>query len=151
MEVILQEKVQNLGQLGDCVKVSNGYARNFLIPRGVAVPATDEHRKAFEARREELEKHAKDALLAATKRASSLRDLTVTIKANTMEEGKLYGSVGTREIAEAATEAGHELCKSEIQLPTGPIHQVGEYDIRVHLHTDVECDIHVNVVPQEDQ
>ena len=146
MEVILLEKVQNLGELGDQVKVKPGFARNFLLPQGVAVPATDAYRAQFEAKRAELEKAANDKFAEAQQRAKSLKDLTVTIHANAADEGKLYGSVGTREICDAVAQEGHNLEKSEVELPMGPIYHTGEYDVHCHLHTDVAFNIHVKVV-----
>ena len=143
MEVILLERVENLGNLGDRVNVRPGYGRNFLIPGGKATPATEEHIKAFEARRAELEKTAADALAAAEARRDQLADMKVTIKAKAGEEGKLFGSVGTNDIAEAVAAAGVELERSEVRLPEGPFRQIGEYAVLIHLHTDVNAEISV--------
>ncbi|SDR82531.1 LSU ribosomal protein L9P [Halopseudomonas xinjiangensis] len=146
MEVILLEKIANLGNLGDKVAVKAGYARNFLLPFGKATPATAANVEAFEARRAELEKNAAERKAEADARAAKLADLTVTITANAGEEGKLFGSIGTRDIADAVTAAGVEIEKSEVRLPEGPLRNVGEYDIDVHLHTDVEATVKLVVV-----
>lgn len=141
MEVILLEKVENLGNLGDRVKVRAGYGRNFLIPGGKATPATEEHIKAFEARRAELEKAAAEQLAAAEARREQLDGLSVTIKAKAGDEGKLFGSVGTVDIAEAVTAAGVPIERHEVRLPQGAFRQLGEYMVAVHLHTDVNTEI----------
>lgn len=141
MEVILLEKVENLGNLGDRVNVKPGYGRNFLIPSGKATPATEEHIKAFEARRAELEKAAAGALEEAQARCDKLIDMHVTIKAKAGDEGKLFGSVGTADIAEAIVAAGVEVERSEVRLPEGAFRQVGEYQVQVHLHSDVNTEI----------
>jgi large subunit ribosomal protein L9 len=143
MEVILLEKVENLGNLGDRVKVRPGYGRNFLIPSGKATPATEEHIKAFEARRAELEKAAADALAAAEARRDQLAGLSVKIKAKAGDEGKLFGSVGTTDIAAAITATGVELERSEVRLPEGAFRQIGEYTVPLHLHTDVNAEVTV--------
>lgn len=146
MEVILLEKVRNLGNLGDKAKVKPGYARNYLFPFKKAAPANEANLAEFEARRAELEKLEAEHLAAAQKRAEALATVAVTIAAHSGDEGKLYGSVGVREIAEAVTAAGNELNKSEVCMPEGPIRVTGEYDIVVQLHTDVETTIKVTVV-----
>lgn len=146
MEVILLEKIANLGNLGDKVAVKAGYARNFLLPFGKATPATAANVEAFEARRAELEKNAAERKAEADARAAKLAELTVTITANAGEEGKLFGSIGTRDIADAVTAAGVEVEKSEVRLPEGPLRNVGEYDIVLHLHTDVEATVKLVVV-----
>ena len=146
MEVILLEKIANLGNLGDKVAVKAGYARNFLLPFGKATPATADNVEAFEARRAELEKIAAEKTAEAEARAAKLVDLVVTISANAGEEGKLFGSIGTRDIADAVTAAGVELEKSEVRLPEGPIRAVGEYEIELQLHTDVTVIIQLAVV-----
>ncbi|NLY58489.1 MAG: 50S ribosomal protein L9 [Gammaproteobacteria bacterium] len=146
MEVILLEKIANLGSLGDKVAVKAGYARNFLLPFGKATPATAGNIEAFEARRAELEKIAAEKTAEAEARAAKLVDLVVTISANAGEEGKLFGSIGTRDIADAVTAAGVELEKSEVRLPEGPLRTVGEFDVAVQLHTDVEATVKVAVV-----
>ncbi len=146
MEVILLEKIANLGSLGDKVSVKAGYARNFLLPFGKATAATEDNVAAFEARRAELEKLAAEKKAAADARAEQLAELTVTVTANAGEEGKLFGSIGTRDIADAVTAAGVAIEKSEVRLPEGPLRTVGEFDITVHLHTDVEATIKLVVV-----
>jgi large subunit ribosomal protein L9 len=146
MEVILLERVENLGQLGEQVKVKPGYARNYLIPRGKATEATEANIARFEARRAELEKAAADALSQAQARATQLTDLVVTVVANAGNEGRLFGSVGPAEVADAVSATGNELTKREVRLPEGPIRQIGEYDVPLRLHSDIEVTIRVNVV-----
>ena len=146
MEVILLEKIANLGNLGDKVAVKAGYARNFLLPFGKATPATADNVAAFEARRAELEKIAAEKKAEAEARAAKLADLTVTIAANAGEEGKLFGSIGTRDIADAVTAAGVAIEKSEVRLPNGALRTVGEFDIDVQLHTDVDATVKLVVV-----
>jgi large subunit ribosomal protein L9 len=141
MEVILLEKVENLGSLGDRVHVKPGYGRNFLIPSGKATPATEEHVKAFEARRAELEKAAAEVLAEAEVRSDKLKDMTVTVQAKAGDEGKLFGSVGTADIADAITAAGVEVERSEVRLPEGAFRQLGEYQVQLHLHSDVNTEI----------
>lgn len=148
MEVILLSKVENLGNLGDVVKVRNGYARNFLIPYGKAQAATKANVAEFEARRAELEKAAAEALAAAQARAAQLEGVSVTIAGKAGTEGKLFGSIGTAEIADALTDAGHAVEKREVRLPAGPLRAVGEYDIELHLHTDVNTSVKVNVIAE---
>ncbi len=149
MEVILLEKVQNLGNLGDKVQVKAGFGRNFLVPYGKAVPATKENVAKFEARRAELEQAAQEKLAAARARAEKLDGLRVEIAAKTADdEGKLFGSVGSREIMDAVASAGAEVEKSEIHLPDGPIRAVGEFPIEVQLHSDVLARITVAVVAE---
>lgn len=147
MDVILLEKVQNLGSLGDKVKVKSGYGRNFLIPQGKAVPATVANVAEFDARRAALEAAAAEALATAQQRAGSLNGVAVTIAMRAGDDGKLFGSVGTTDIAEAVTNAGVKVCKSEVRLPNGPIRMIGEYEVGVHLHVDVDSAVKVTVVP----
>ena len=149
MEVILLEKIANLGALGDRVTVKAGYGRNYLIPQAKAVAATADNVEAFESRRAELEKEAAQILSAAEARATAVAALELTISANAGEEGKLFGSVGARDIAQAAADAGVELDRSEIRLPDGPVRVVGEYAIEVGLHPEVETSLKVIVVPEE--
>ena len=149
MEVILLEKIANLGALGDRVTVKAGYGRNYLIPQAKAVAATADNIEAFESRRAELEKEAAQILSAAEARATAVAALELTISANAGEEGKLFGSVGARDIAQAAADAGVELDRSEIRLPDGPVREVGEYAIGVGLHPEVETSLKVIVVPEE--
>jgi len=149
MEVILLEKIANLGALGDRVTVKAGYGRNYLIPQAKAVAATADNIEAFESRRAELEKEAAQILSAAEARATAVAALELTISANAGEEGKLFGSVGARDIAQAAADAGVELDRSEIRLPDGPVREVGEYAIEVGLHPEVETSLKVIVVPED--
>jgi large subunit ribosomal protein L9 len=149
MEVILLEKIGKLGDLGDKVTVKPGYGRNFLIPQGKAVPATLENVEKFEAQRADLEASAAETLAAAEVRAGQIQELgTITIAANAGEEGKLFGSVGTRDIADAVTEAGVEINKSEVRLPEGALREVGEYQIELHLHSDIDVAIELHIVPE---
>jgi len=148
MEIILLQKVENLGNLGDRVKVRPGYGRNYLIPQGKATEATPVNIAKFEARRAELEKAATDALTVAQGRARELTDLIVTLSAKAGGEGRLFGSVGAADIAEAVSAAGMELKKQEVRLPQGPIRQLGEYDVEVRLHSDVSAHIRVNVIAE---
>ena len=141
MEVILLEKVENLGSLGDRVNVKPGYGRNFLIPSGKATPATEDHVKAFEARRAELEKTAADALAEAEARREKIGDMIITITAKAGDEGKLFGSIGTADIAAAIVADGVEVERSEVRLPEGAFRQLGEYRVQLHLHTDVNAEL----------
>ncbi|WP_372966217.1 50S ribosomal protein L9 [Marinobacter sp.] len=148
MEVILLEKVANLGTLGDKVKVKAGYGRNFLLPYGKAVPATEANVKAFEERRAELEKAAAEKLATAQSRAEALEGAAFTITSKAGEEGKLFGSIGVRDIAEIVSAGGTEVEKSEVRLPEGPLRAIGEYEIELHLHTDVETTIKLAIVAE---
>jgi large subunit ribosomal protein L9 len=148
MELILLQKVTNLGGLGDKVTVKPGYGRNFLVPQGKAVPATPANIEAFEQRRAEYEAKAKAFLDGAEGRKARLEGQSVTIAANASTEGKLFGSVGPRDIAEAFTAAGYELNKSEVVMGEGPIRKTGEFDVLIHLHADVELTVNVTVVPE---
>lgn len=150
MEVILLENIGNLGGLGDKVDVKAGYGRNYLIPKGKAVPATGANVAEFEARRAELERVAAETLTAAQKRAEALGALdTITIEANAGEEGKLFGSVGTRDIAEAVSAAGCELDKSEVRLPEGALRETGEYAVAIQVHPEVMIDVNLAIVPEQ--
>lgn len=146
MEVILLKKVENLGNLGDKVNVKAGYGRNFLIPTGHAVPATAANLEAFEARRAELEKAAGEALAAAESRKEALDGMSISIVRKAGDEGKLFGSVGTADIAQALTEAGQPVEKQEVRLPTGAFRTAGEYEVNLHLHTDVDAVVKLEVV-----
>ena len=137
MEVILLDKVGKLGNIGDKVTVKAGYGRNFLLPQGKAVAATEKNIADFEARRATLEAAAAAKKAEAESRAVKLAELTVTIAANAGDEGRLFGSIGTRDIADAITAAGVEVVKSEVRLPEGALREVGEYDIDVQLHSEV--------------
>lgn len=145
MELILLQKVVNLGNLGDKVKVKPGFGRNYLIPYGKAVPATADNLAAFEAKRAEYEAKANKVLADAEARKAKLEGASVTIAANASTEGKLFGSVGPRDIAEAFTAAGLPLTKSEVVMGEGAIRRTGEFDINVHLHADVETTVKVIV------
>lgn len=149
MEVILLKNVGHLGSLGDKVSVRSGYGRNYLIPSGRAAPATEANLKAFEERRADLEKEAADGLTAAQSRRESLDGLTVTVARKAGDEGKLFGSVGTQDIAEAVREMGMELEKQEVRLPEGPFRAVGEYEVALHLYADVDATIKLEVIPEE--
>ncbi|HEX2549614.1 MAG TPA: 50S ribosomal protein L9 [Gammaproteobacteria bacterium] len=150
MEVILLEKIRNLGSLGSRVKVKAGYGRNFLIPKGKAVYATAENVKKFEARRAELEKAEAELLKAAELKRDALAGLnTVTMTAKAGEEGKLFGSIGTRDIADAITEAGVEVSKSDVSLPNGVLRQTGEYEIEIELHGDLKAIVKLNVIAED--
>jgi large subunit ribosomal protein L9 len=149
MDVILLEKVKNLGDLGDTVKVKPGYGRNFLLPQGKATLATADNVAKFEARRAEFEKVAREELGGAQARAAKLEGFKLTFTAKAGGEGKLFGSVGTSDIAEALNKAGHKIERSEVRLPHGPIRQVGEHVVQLHLHTDITVDLPVVIVAEE--
>src|SRR5690606_9574767 len=149
MEWILLQKVANVGNIGDRVNVKPGYGRNYLLPQGKAALATPENIAKFEARRAELEKLAQEQLQAAQARAAKLEGFKLTISAKAGGEGKLFGSIGTTDISEALQKAGHEVERSEIRLPNGPLRQVGEHVVQLHLHTDVKVDLTVVVVPED--
>ncbi len=149
MEVILLQKVENLGNLGDKVKVRAGYGRNFLIPQGKAKPATATNVAEFEKRRAELEKQAADMLTAAMERKAGLDGKSVTINSKAGQEGKLFGSVGTVDIAEALTSAGLKVERKEVRMPQGPIRMAGEHKVEIHLHTDVNVEVTITVVAEE--
>ncbi|MDN7130336.1 50S ribosomal protein L9 [Pseudidiomarina terrestris] len=147
MEIILLDKIANLGGLGDQVSVKSGYARNFLFPQGKAVPATQANVKVFEERRAELEAKIASELAAAEERAAKINALDpIVISSKAGDEGKLFGSIGTKDIADAVTAAGVEVQKSEVLLPNGTLRETGEYDIELHLHADVFANIKLQVV-----
>lgn len=149
MEVILLENISNLGTLGDKVDVKAGYGRNFLIPQGKAVPATAGNVADFEARRADLEAAAAEVLAAAQARGESLEGLdAIVIPANAGDEGKLFGSIGTRDIAEAITAGGVAVDKSEVRLPEGALRELGEYEIAIQVHGDVTSTVAVSVIPE---
>lgn len=148
MQLILLQNVQNLGKLGDKVNVKPGFGRNYLIPYGKAVPATEANLAQFEARRAEYEAKAKASLEGAEGRKAALEGVEVTIAANASTEGKLYGSITPRDIAEALTKAGHKVEKSEVVLGEGPLRRTGEYDVLVHLHADIEATVKITVVAE---
>lgn len=150
MQVILLQTIKNLGDLGSVVDVRPGYGRNFLIPQGKALPATKDNLAEVEARRAELEKEAAGILSAAQGRAEQLTEASVSVAAKSGDEGKLFGSVGTRDIAEAISgQTGVAIEKAEVKLPNGAIRQTGEYEIDLALHADVTVSINLTVVPQE--
>jgi large subunit ribosomal protein L9 len=149
MNVILLESVENLGGIGDLVKVKPGYGRNFLLPQGKAALATPENMKAIEARRAELEKAAAEELAKAKKRAKAFDGLELVIHANAGAEGKLFGSVGPIDIVEALAAVQIEVERSEVRMPDGPVQEIGEYTIGVHLHSDIDADVLVKVVGEE--
>jgi large subunit ribosomal protein L9 len=149
MDVILLTKVANLGNIGDRVKVKSGYGRNFLLPKGKATLATPDNVKKFEARRAELEKIAREQLQDAEKRAAAFKDFKLEISAKAGTEGKLFGSIGTADIAEATTKAGHKLARAEVRLPTGPLRTVGEHMVALHLHTDIDVQLPVIITAEE--
>jgi len=149
MEVILLEKIANLGELGQVVKVKDGYARNYLIPHGKAKRATEENRKAFEARRAELEKAQASALARAQERSAKLEGLTLQIAQKAGPDGRLYGSVTNYDIVEALQKQGHEVERAQIRMPQGPLKQVGDYPIQIALHTDVAVTITVSVLGEQ--
>ena len=149
MNVILLDYIENLGGIGDLVTVKAGYGRNYLLPQGKAALATKENIADFEARRAELEKSATEDLAAAKAREDLIQGMQLVITANVGTEGKLFGSVGPIDIVEAFSNVGVEAARSEIRMPEGPIHEVGEYTIGVHLHTDINVEVAVNVVAEE--
>ena len=149
MEVILLQKVANLGNIGDRVKVRSGFGRNFLLPQGKATLATPENVARFEARRAELERQAREHLSSASERAEAMKDFKLTVHAKAGTEGKLFGSIGTSDIAEAATRAGFNVERSEVRLPHGPLRMVGEHTVDLHLHADSDVPVHVTIVAEE--
>ena len=149
MEVILLQKVANLGNIGDRVKVRSGFGRNFLLPQGKATLATPENIARFEARRAELERVAREHLSSAEERSAAMKDFKLTVHAKAGTEGKLFGSIGTSDIAEAATRAGFNVERSEVRLPHGPLRMVGEHSVNLHLHADVDVPVQVTIVAEE--
>jgi large subunit ribosomal protein L9 len=149
MDVILLQKVANLGNIGDRVKVRSGFGRNFLLPQGKATLATPENIARFEARRVELERLAREHLTSAAERAEALKDFKLTIPAKAGTEGKLFGSIGTSDIAEACTRVGFKIERSEVRLPHGPLRALGEHTVNLHLHADVDVPLQVAIVPEE--
>jgi large subunit ribosomal protein L9 len=149
MNVILLDKVENLGAMGDLVSVKPGYGRNFLIPSGKAALATHQNIKEFEVRRAEFEKKSAEELAVAKARADLVQGMELVIPANVGAEGKLFGSVGPVDITEAFSKVGVEATRAEIRMPDGPIHEVGDFVIGLHLHSDINVDITVKVVAEE--
>jgi large subunit ribosomal protein L9 len=150
MEVILLQKVENLGNIGDQVNVKAGFGRNFLLPQGKATLATSANIAIFEVRRAELEAKQTNELAAAQVRADKLKGLKLSITARAGSEGKLFGSVGTVDIAEAAAAAGFDINRSEVRLPEGPLRSVGAHEVAIHLHSDLNATITVNVIGEDD-
>ncbi|MDR5898007.1 50S ribosomal protein L9 [Halomonas vilamensis] len=148
MEVILLDKIGKLGSLGDKVTVKPGYGRNYLVPYGLAVPATKENIAAFDAQRAELEAQAAERKAEAEARAEQLNDIELSLVSKAGDEGKLFGSIGPRDLADAISSAGIEVAKSEVRMPEGPIRQTGEYDIALHLHAEVDAAVRVVVVAE---
>ncbi|MFI0471783.1 50S ribosomal protein L9 [Halomonas sp. HMF6819] len=148
MEVILLDKIGKLGGLGDKVTVKPGYGRNYLVPYGLAVPATKENVEAFEAQRAELEAQAAERKSEAEARAEQLNDIELSLVSKAGDEGKLFGSIGPRDLADAISSAGIDVAKSEVRMPEGPIRQTGEYDIALHLHAEVDATVRVVVVAE---
>ncbi len=149
MQVILLDRVQNLGDLGEIVKVKNGYARNYLIPQKLASRATEDNIKAFEAQKAELVAKAKESVAAAQARAESINGLSLTVAANASPEGHLYGSVGPREISEKLTESGYPVETSEVVQSEGAFKEVGEYQVKLRFHADVEAEFTLTVEAEE--
>ncbi|TLY83160.1 MAG: 50S ribosomal protein L9 [Gammaproteobacteria bacterium] len=149
MEVILLQKVANLGNIGDRVKVRSGFGRNFLLPQGKATLATPENVARFETRRAELERLAREQLQSADERAAAMKDFKLTVQAKAGTEGKLYGSIGTSDIAEALTRAGLRIERSEVRLPSGPLRMLGEHVVSLHLHADIDVPLHVSIIAEE--
>jgi large subunit ribosomal protein L9 len=149
MKVILLEKIAKLGTLGDQVTVKNGYGRNFLIPQGKAVPATTSNVESFETRRAGLEKAAAEKLVAAQTRAAALAEIELTIAANAGDEGKLFGSIGTRDLADLISASGTAVSKSEVRLPNGPLRTTGQFEIALQLHAEVKASVSIEVVAED--
>jgi len=149
MDIILLQKVANLGQIGDRVKVKSGYARNFLVPTGKATMATAANIAKFEAQRHELEAKAHEELASAQARAEKFADFKLELRAKAGSEGKLFGSIGTSDIAEAAEKAGYPIVRSEVRMPNGPIRSTGDHPVQLHLHTDVDVTLTITVVADE--
>jgi large subunit ribosomal protein L9 len=149
MDVILLQKVANLGNIGDRVKVRSGYGRNFLLPQGKATLATPDNVARFEARRAELERAAREQLVSAEERSTALKEFKLTIPAKAGTEGKLFGSIGTSDIAEAVTRAGFNILRSEVRLPNGPLRMVGDHLVTLHLHADIDVPLAVTIVAEE--
>ena len=148
MQIILLEKIVNLGNLGDLVNVKAGYARNYLVPQGLATIATEANKATFEERRAELEKASSDKLQAAQARSKELSGQSVEIASRASDEGKLFGSVGLVEISEAFAAKGLEISRSEIQLPEGPFKVIGDYEVAVTVHSEVSFSVNVKVVAE---
>jgi large subunit ribosomal protein L9 len=149
MEIILLQKVANLGNIGDRVKVKSGFGRNYLLPQGKATVATPENVARFEARRAELEKAAHEHMSSAEQRAEQLKEFKLVIPSKAGTEGKLFGSIGTADIAEAATRAGIKIERSEVRLPNGALRTIGDHSVVLHLHADIDVPLAVTIVAEE--
>jgi large subunit ribosomal protein L9 len=149
MDVILLDTVENLGNIGDLVQVKPGYGRNYLLPQGKAALATKQNLAEFESRRADLEKAAAEEVAAAKARATLIEGMNLVIPANVGSEGKLFGSVGPIDVAEAFEKVGVEVSRAEVRMPDGPVHEVGDFTIGVHLHSDVNVEINLKVVAEE--
>jgi large subunit ribosomal protein L9 len=149
MDVILLQKVANLGNIGDRVKVRSGFGRNYLLPHGKATLATADNVARFEARRAELEKAAREHLSSAEERAAAMKDFKLTITAKAGTEGKLFGSIGTADIAEACQKTGFKVERSEVRLPNGPLRMVGDHVVSLHLHADIDVPLAISIVAEE--
>jgi len=149
MEIILLQKVANLGNIGDRVKVKSGFGRNYLLPQGKATVATPENVARFEARRAELEKAAHEQMSSAEQRAEQLKEFKLVIPSKAGTEGKLFGSIGTADIAEAATRAGIRIERSEVRLPNGALRTIGDHSVVLHLHADIDVPLAVTIVAEE--
>ncbi len=149
MDIILLQKVANLGNIGDRVKVKSGFGRNYLLPHGKATLATPDNVKRFEARRAELEKAAHEHMSSAEQRAEALKEFKLVIPSKAGTEGKLFGSIGTADIAEAATKAGIKIERSEVRLPNGALRTVGDHSVVLHLHADIDVPLAVTIVAEE--
>jgi large subunit ribosomal protein L9 len=149
MNIILLEKIQNLGKLGDRISVKSGYARNYLLPKGKAVLATPQNVAVFEERRAALEKAEAEVLAKAQARSEAISGKAISISVKAGDEGKLFGSVGTADIAEAAQKAGIDVARNEIRMPAGAFRNTGSYEVEIHLHPDVNAQLTVNVIPEE--
>lgn len=149
MNVILLDNIENLGSIGDLVSVKAGYGRNFLLPKGKAALATKDNIKEFESKRADLEKAAAEELTSAKARAELVQGMELVIAANAGSEGKLFGSIGPIDIAEAFSKVGVEIGRSEIRLPDGPLHETGDFNVGLHLHAEINVDITVKVVAEE--
>lgn len=148
MQLILLERMRNLGDLGDEVTVKAGYGRNFLLPQGKAVRATAKNREEFEARRADFERQSQEVLAQAQTRATQLEGVSVTIAARAGDEGRLYGSVGPREVADALLQSGAEVSKAEVRMPIGPIRNTGEFEVEVQTHFDVVTTVKIVVIAE---
>lgn len=151
MDVILLENIRNVGKLGNKVRVANGFGRNYLIPKGKAISATSANLAKFEAQRSDLERAAQDRMRQAQERAEKIDTITLTIAGRAGEEGKLFGSIGTIEIVRAYGEQGVELHRDEIRLPKGPLRELGEHSIEIHLHAEVIAHAHITITPDKEK